>query len=132
MTVTTAEDLDRYQMYQGSIDYKMSADLADIYDRCSDLFTGLYGFVSTNPESSWSNSAPAGFLKAASQYTVLSSKIKEQINWDGRNMDDQLKRTKFYKDLVALGESDSQTKSFITQEIKACGTAAEKDHIEYQ
>ena len=132
MTTIYAEDLDPYQMYQGSIDYKMSADLSDVYDRCTDLYTGIYGFTSNNPESSWSNLNSEEFLKAASQYTILSSKIKEQINWVGRNADDQLKRSMYYKDITDAAENDKQAKSFILEEIKACRDAIAKDHIEYE
>tara|TARA_X000000368_G_C22800820_1_gene610241 strand:+ start:78 stop:512 length:435 start_codon:yes stop_codon:yes gene_type:complete len=132
MTAIYAEDIDPYQMYQGSIDYKMSADLADVYDRCTDLYTGIYGFTSNNPESSWSSLNPEEFLKAASQYTVLSSKIKQQINWVGRNLDDQVKRSMYYKDMIDAGENDKQAKSFIREEIRACRDAIAKDHIEYE
>ena len=127
MTSIYAENLDYDQMYQKSIDYKMRADLADLYDMCAALHTGIYGFTSNNPESFLAPTKPEDFLQLATTYTLLSSEIKEQINKGLGDTEELLTRTLFYKNMTDVAKNDKQVRSFMIGEIRACRDAAVKD-----
>ncbi len=113
--------------YQASIDFKMRADLADVYDRCSTLFTAVYGHVSGNPESFWASRPAASFLETSKQYALRSLKIKEKIGWDGANIDENMKSVMYYKDTLVLAESSEHVLLFLADEISACRRAVEID-----
>ena len=133
MTSIYAEDLDYGQMYQKGINYKMRADLADLYDMCAALYTGIYGFTSNNPESFLAPTAkPEDYLKAATTYTLLSAEIKEQINKGLGDPEELVTRTLFYKNMTDIAENDKQVASFMRVELKACRDAIVKDQYKYE
>tara|TARA_B100000925_G_C21845235_1_gene403349 strand:+ start:220 stop:672 length:453 start_codon:yes stop_codon:yes gene_type:complete len=128
MTSIYAEDLDYGQMYQKGINYKMRADLADLYDMCAALYTGIYGFTSNNPESPFAaTSKPEDFLKAATTYTLLSAEIKEQINKGLGDPEELVTRTLFYKNMTDIALNDKQVASFMSVELQACRDALAKE-----
>tara|TARA_Y100001970_G_scaffold115332_1_gene143751 strand:- start:1719 stop:2162 length:444 start_codon:yes stop_codon:yes gene_type:complete len=123
-----SEEAEASLNYEAFIAYKVSADLADTYSRCSNLYTAIYGYLSNNPTSSWSKFTPRDFIQAAKTYTLLALEIQKNINWSGdSNPDRGLTRTLAYKELVSKAEDDVSIKRIIYSEIEVCRSVLEKN-----
>ena len=114
-------EITEYHKYQGSIAFKLSADLADNYWRCAALFSALYGYTSNNPSSLFSEMKPQDFVQSAKTFGLFAAEIQEKIGWVGESkLDEGMNRTLYYKDIVKAAEDDVSLLLFIREELKIC------------